>query len=92
LNPPESVLAATQEYQDGEDTIKTFISEKCVEGTGHSVRAAALYSAYKSWQEGNGEKAMTATKFGKCVSETFDSVKDRGGKLYLGLELCFDSN
>jgi putative DNA primase/helicase len=92
LNPPESVLAATQEYQDSEDTIKTFISEKCIEGAGHTVRAAALYAAYKAWQEGNGEKAMTATKFGKCISETFDWVKDRGGKMYLGLELCSDSN
>jgi len=88
LNPPESVLAATQEYQDGEDTIKTFIAEKCNEGAGLSCRAAALYSAYKSWQEGNGEKAMTATKFGKCISDVYDSAKDRTGKIYLGLELC----
>lgn len=88
LNPPESVLAATQEYQDGEDTIKVFIAEKCIEGAGLSVRAAALYSAYKSWQEGNGEKAMTATKFGKRISEAFDSSKDMHGKLYIGLELC----
>jgi len=88
LNPPESVLAATQEYQDGEDTIKTFISEKCIEGAERSCRAAALYSAYKSWQEGNGEKAMTANKFGKVISERFDSVKDMKGRLYVGLELC----
>lgn len=88
LNPPESVLAATRDYQDSEDTIKTFISEKCIEGVGRSCRAAALYAAYKAWQEGNGERAMTATKFGKCVSESFDSAKDMRGKVYIGLELC----
>jgi putative DNA primase/helicase len=90
LNPPESVLAATKDYQDAEDTIKTFIAEKCIEGAGHRVRAATLYAAYKEWQERNGEKAMTATKFGKCLSDSFDSIKERDGKYYIGLELCSD--
>ena len=88
LNPPESVLAATQEYQDGEDTIKVFIAEKCIEGAGRSCRASALYSAYKSWAELSGEKAMNANKFGKIISESYDSAKDRTGKIYLGMELC----
>jgi len=88
LNPPESVLAATADYQASEDTIKVFISEKCNEGPGLSCRALALYSAYKSWAELSGEKTMTATKFGKCISEAFDSSKDMHGKLYIGLELC----
>ena len=88
LNPPETVLAATKDYQDSEDTIKTFISEKCIEGAGRSCRAAALYAAYKAWQEGNGERAMTATKFGKIISEAYDFDKDMNGKFYIGLEIC----
>jgi len=88
LNPPASVMAATKDYQESEDTIKTFIAEKCIEGAMRSCRAAALYKAYKEWQEGNGEKAMTGTKFGKIISESYDSTRDEGGKLYIGLELC----
>lgn len=88
LNPPESILAATKDYQDSEDNIKVFISEKCNEGANLSCRASALYQAYKSWAELSGEKAMNANKFGKIISESYDSAKDRTGKIYLGLELC----
>jgi hypothetical protein len=52
------------------------------------LRAAALYKAYKEWQEGKRGKGMTGTKFGKIISESYDSTRDEGGKLYIGLELC----
>ena len=58
------------------------------EGANLSCRASALYQAYKSWAELSGEKAMNANKFGKIISESYDSVKDRTGKIYLGMELC----
>lgn len=88
LNPPESIMAATQEYQDSEDSLKIFRAERCNEGPHDQVRAGLLYNAYKQWSEGNGERPVTATKFGKYIGEHFDSVKDKGGKLYLGIGLC----
>ena len=88
LNPPDSVLAATKDYRESEDSIKAFIREKCVEGAGHQVRASVLYAAYKHWQEGNGERAMGANKFGRHISDLYDSIKDRGGKVYAGIDIC----
>jgi len=87
LNPPKSVLAATAAYRDAEDTIKTFLGERCIEDQALHVRAGTLYAAYKAWAEGNGERSMTGTKFGRYIGERFDSSKDEGGKLYIGLGL-----
>jgi putative DNA primase/helicase len=87
LNPPESVLAATQGYRDAEDTIKTFLGERCIEDKMLHVRAAALYSAFKTWAEENGERHMTGTKFGRALGELYDSSKDMNGKFYIGLGL-----
>lgn len=87
LNPPESVKAATADYRDTEDTIKTFLGERCNEGPTLSVRAGVLFAAYKAWAEGNGERQLTGKKFGLYVGERFDSIKDTSGKLYIGLGL-----
>lgn len=90
LNPPESILAATKQYQDSEDTMKIFRTERCNEGQGLSVRAGLLYQTYKQWTDGNHEKPVTATKFGRYFGEIFDSTKDKTGKIYLGIDLCGD--
>ena len=90
LSPPESVMAATKQYQDTEDTLKTFRADRCNEGPTLSVRAGGLYQAYRQWAEGNGERPVTATKFGRYFGEIFDSVKDKRGKVYLGIDLCGD--
>jgi putative DNA primase/helicase len=87
LNPPASVLAATQNYRDAENTIKTFLADCCIEGPTHTVRAGALYQAYRTWTESNGERPITNNKFGRTVGELYDSVKDAGGKLYIGVAL-----
>jgi phage/plasmid-associated DNA primase len=68
--------------------LKIFRAERCNEGPTLQVRAGLLYQAYRHWTEGNGERPVTATKFGRYFGESFDSAKDKGGKLYLGIELC----
>jgi putative DNA primase/helicase len=87
LIPPASLKEATQEYHDEEDTIKLFIDEKCFEGPGYVARASAIYDAYRAWAEKNSEKPMTGTKFGKRISELYDSDKDMNGKYYIGIGL-----
>lgn len=88
LNPPETVMAATKNYQEAENTFLTFRAERCNEGPTLQVRAGLFYTAYKAWAEGSGERPVTATKFGRYFGEIFDSAKNRGGKVYLGIELC----
>jgi putative DNA primase/helicase len=87
LNPPESVLSATKVYQDGEDMLKIFRDERCSEGPTLEVRAGELYQAYRHWAEANGERPVTATKFGRYFGERFDSCRDSNAKFYLGIEL-----
>ena len=87
LNPPESVKAATREYREAEDAIKTFLADKCVEGPTLQVRAGLLYSTYRTWAEGNGERPMTGNKFGRAMKELYDSGKDTSGTFYLGIGL-----
>jgi putative DNA primase/helicase len=87
LNPPESVRAATNEYRDGEDTLKTFLQDRCTEGPGQTVRADAFFKAYQAWTEGNGEQPVTSTKFGRYMGALFDFTKDRTGKFYIGVGL-----
>lgn len=88
LNPPDIVKAATKQYREGEDTLKTFINERCIEGPTFSVRAGLLYINYKQWAEQNGERPVTSHKFGRYFGDLFDSIKDRTGKSYLGIGLC----
>jgi len=87
LNPPESVRAATQEYQDTEDTMKTFLQDRCTEGPTQTVRAGKLYEAYKEWAESNGEPPVKNKKFGLYMGALFDSAKDESGKYYIGVGL-----
>ena len=72
LNPPESVMAATKKYQEAEDTLKTFRAERCNEGPMLKCRAGLLYQTYQHWTEGNGDRPVTATKFGRYFGEIFD--------------------
>ncbi|HOG08095.1 MAG TPA: phage/plasmid primase, P4 family, partial [Syntrophales bacterium] len=87
LNPPESVKGATAAYRDTEDTVKTFLAERCIEGPTLRVRAGELYQAFRAWTEANGERPITGTKFGRAIKDLFDSGKDMGGKFYMGIGL-----
>ena len=88
LCPPQSVMAATKQYQDAEDTLKTFRAEQCNEGPTFSVRAGAFYESYKKWAERNGERPVSGKQFGQYMTEVYDSTGDRGGKTYLGVSVC----
>jgi putative DNA primase/helicase len=88
LKPPKSVLAATKEYQDSEDTMKIFCAERCNEGPTLCVRAGLFYQTYKLWAEGNGESPVSSKEFGTCMTERYPSKKDSAGKFYEGIGLC----
>ena len=87
LNPPKSVLAATQKYQDAEDTIKMFLQECCIEGPERFARAKMFFDTYKKWAEENGEKPKTGKKFGEYMTDRYDWNKDNAGKFYIGIGL-----
>ena len=87
LNPPKVVRDATQEYRNAEDLISQFIDDYCEVGSGQEVKAGDLYTAYKSWAEENGLRAMSNVRFGKEIVERFDRYKGTNCNIYMGLSL-----
>jgi putative DNA primase/helicase len=93
LNPPESVRAATAEYQKEEDLVRQFIETECVTGPDKTVRAQTLYNAYRDWAQLNGiQRPGTQTAFGKRVAELFSKQKREAGVFYTGVGLLSGRN
>lgn len=75
LAPPESVLAATNEYFDDQDSMGTFLSERTEPVAGWRTSSAQLVEAYKAWSEANG--------FGPKSSKRLAAeLKKRGWRQY----------
>lgn len=71
LNPPDEVLAATQEYRADMDVLGTFLDDCCDIGPEHWESAANLYKAYSDWCKNTGEYTLSHTAFGT-------RLRDRG--------------
>jgi len=69
LDPPASVLAATQAYRAESDLIGQFLDERCELDNKAIITVKALYGAFKTWAENAGEKPMKATPFGLTMTE-----------------------
>lgn len=57
LQPPEKVLAATDEYLDGQDTIGLWMTDCCEKSTTVSGEKTELFQSYQKWCGENGEYA-----------------------------------
>ncbi len=90
LNPPELVQAATEEYRKDEDMIGHFLDDYCITSPHAQVRASEIYSAYKSWCDEVGHKAMSGTRFGKDMKDRFDCDDSGRHRYYLGIGLKAD--
>ena len=75
LRPPTAVNAATAEYFEAEDALGRWLAEGCLRGVNLTATSAALFAAWKSWAEANGEfvgslkrfsENLTARGFEKC--------------------------
>lgn len=87
LNPPDAVRAATREYRESEDVLKTFFDDRCEINAGAWVRAGAFYDSYKDWAAGTGHRVMSGTRFWKRVQERFEKQHRDTGNVYLGIGL-----
>lgn len=85
LNPPESVRLATEQYQQDEDTVATFLAECCsTADTEAKIGATELFKAYGEF---TGRTAVSQKVFGQKVVERFQKVTSRGRKFYKGITL-----
>ena len=83
LHPPQSVMDATAEYFDGEDSVGQWIEARCVlHGTLTSL-SAALYADWKTWTERAGEHTGSIKRFSEAlISRRFE--RWRNGKGLMG--------
>lgn len=68
LNPPESILAATEEYRSAEDIFGGWIEECCSVNRlddKHTCRNSVLYASYVTWCEDKNIKPVNGIRFGK---------------------------
>ena len=90
LTAPKVVTAATREYQQAEDTLGEFFSERVVPDTDaakepkhrNRVTGADLYQAYRRWAEGRGEKVCGTVNFGEYAKKRLDHRKSAGVMCY----------
>jgi putative DNA primase/helicase len=90
LQPPENVVAATDQYRADSDTIGAFIEEACAPGG--EVRASELYQAFRKWADENGEYVLTNTAFGRRLEDRgLVTRKSHGTKIRIGIHLTTES-
>jgi putative DNA primase/helicase len=87
LQPPPTVLVATNEYRVGEDTIAPFLSDRCLTGPSHKAQAGPLYKAYQEWAADLGIETINGIAFAREMQPRF--AKDESGRYvyYLGVGL-----
>ena len=59
LDPPESVRAATQAYQEQEDTLGQWLTDCCIKDSQHETPVKDLYECYCSWSADMGLRPMS---------------------------------
>ena len=69
LRPPESVLAATEEYFEEEDTFSEWLREACSPRPGQWESFADLYRSWGAWCETRGDKPGAAKSFTRKLTE-----------------------
>lgn len=87
---PASVKAATREYAEDSDDLAEFLAERCVVEDGCTVPAGELFKEYSAWADERGLKKddrLSATAFGRRMSEKFAKKRGVGGRTYHGVGL-----
>ncbi|MBN1975953.1 MAG: DNA primase [Anaerolineae bacterium] len=88
LGAPEEVREATKEYRAEMDRLGGFLDDCCVIDDKAQAGASELYLAYSEWCEGNGERAVSGTRFGRQLAERgFDKERTNRGNVYYGVGL-----
>lgn len=90
LADPRVITEATAGYRAEQNVLGRFFEECCVVQPGQEqirVKASALYGAYRTWAEQNGEGYQTLTQFGRDLVKLGIQKKAANGIWYLGIGL-----
>jgi putative DNA primase/helicase len=69
LQPPDAVIAATDDYRRESDVLGAFLDACCLMGEQYATSASVLYQAYKHWAGEGGEYVLSQTAFGRRLTE-----------------------
>lgn len=76
LGTPDEVKSATEDYRNEMDILSEFLKDCCIENPSAEVQTKALYEAYCSWCEHNGERALAKRALGLKLKERgFEAIK-----------------
>jgi putative DNA primase/helicase len=89
LNPPETVLASTQEYREDMDVVGQWIAERCEVDPRASVPTSIAYDDYSYWAPQEVGWALNKPRFRRQLSDRgFAAVKGaHGQRMIQGLRL-----
>lgn len=88
LDIPERVRAATDAYRSEMDRLKPWMDDCCTIGVQCQARAGELYTSFSAWQARNGERAISASTFGRqLVDRGFTRVIAKRGHYWRGIGL-----
>jgi putative DNA primase/helicase len=90
LQPPPSVMKATDAYQESEDPILDFILERTEQDSDAEAPCTGTYLAYKDWAKDQGlseREMLLKNGFGRLMSKRFDRRHALAGWRYLGVRL-----
>ena len=91
LQPPPSVMKATDDYRTDQDVIGLFLGRRCEQGDGFSVKSKSLYEDYLKHCEENGMKyPLSSNSFGRKLTDRgFRMEESHGVSWRRGLRLRF---
>lgn len=89
LSPPDVVVTATRDYETDSDPLAGFLADACDLDPAAAVGASDLFAHYRAWADRHAlseRERLTATGFGRKVSERFEKRRDRmTGVVYHGI-------
>lgn len=87
LNPPSSILQATEEYARSEDVVGLFLEDCCELHPQAKTQAQMLLEAYQKWAHVNGYPELGVRKFGERLTAQFSKERSSTGIVYVGVSL-----
>lgn len=91
LRPPSSVMAATDEYFETQDSVGRWLEECCVVAPNASATKGDLFASWKAWAERGGEFVLTQRRLTERLEERLTLDETRVGrnrdKAFIGIGL-----
>lgn len=87
LATPEYVRLSTKEYQEEQDWLSDFLSERCYFSIEANIKASDLYEIYKGWASDRNERVLSLMAFGQKITTVQKIYKEKKteGIFYMGI-------